>query len=548
MAYISRQQVKTIIDNAPPGTSPEGIVRVLVKQGHTLEGLNDTGTQTTETVAEPAKKSVGGFFGNVVKSGANLVKNTVEAAANVFNPDTKKNTVANLGRVALGTAEKLVPGRQGAEDQADALGRMLKERYGSLDAIKETAYTDPVGFLLDASTVLGGGGALLKVAGKAGSVSALSRAGEVASAAGRAIDPINAVGKAVSKVGQVATGTAKFGAAQVTGLSPETITQIVTNPGKFSEAERVGLNRYSLASKVKDGIDTRLETLRDTGKVYEGIRGSSGSVVVPVDTVKTVLGKYGIGLKNGKLTTTAESVPLSTGDISAIEGFVNQYGRDTQLSANGFLNAREALSQLAKYDATKTDVSQRIARDLRSTYDDLGKKQLQGLSELDAKYAPERQFLGQIKKDYLNPNGSLKDGALNKIANLTGKGKDQTLARLEDVVPGISEDINILKALEDIELTNGQKVGAYMRGAAGGFVLSGGNPFVSLISAIVASPQIAVPILKAYGGSAGIVNQITSKLRAGTKLDLHEAEFMKAAIKAAATTGINYGDTGQVQD
>jgi hypothetical protein len=350
--------------------------------------------------------------------------------------------------------------------------------------------------------------------------------------------PINAATKTVAKTGKTIGGVTKFGVSQATGLSPETVTQIIKNPKAITTAQKAGLDRISLASRVKEGIDLRLTDLGETGKAYETIRKSGGSVEIPTGTIDGVLGKYGLNVKNGKIVTTAESVPLSQGDKTAIEGFIKQYGTQQKLSGNGFLNARKALSNLAEYDAAKTDISNTISRELRSTYDELGKKQLDGLEALDAKFAPEVKLLKQIKRDYLNPDGTLKDGALNKIANLTGKGKDQTLARLEQIVPNIHEDINILKALEDIEYTKGQKVGTYLRGASGGFVLSGGNPAIAIASAIIASPQIAVPILKAYGiitnTSKDIINRIISKIRQGIKPVAEEAQIVSDAIERYA--------------
>lgn len=341
------------------------------------------------------------------------------------------------------------------------------------------------------------------------------------------------------RVGERAVGAGKnlikFGTSQITGLAPDTIAEIVTNPTVYRAAQKAGLDRLSLANRVKDALDNRLATLSETGKGYEAIRKGAGQVEVPAGTIDNLLSKYGITLEDGKVRLTAESVPLSQGDISAIESFAKQYGSEQKLSANGFLNARKALSNMASYDAAKTDLADIIARELRGAYDELGKKQLGDLEALDSKYAPEIKQLTQLKRDYLNRDGSLKDGAINKIANLTGKGKDQVLDRLEQVAPGIGRDIRILKALEDVEYAKGQKVGAYARGAAGGFVLSGGNPAVAVISAIVSSPSIAVPILRTYGklviNSKKVIDTIVGKLERGVNLNARESVIASEAFQ-----------------
>ena len=63
----------------------------------------------------------------------------------------------------------------------------LKERYGSLDALKRTAITDPVGAVGDLSLVLtGGGSAIAKLPGAAGAV------GQKLATVGRVLDPLSA--------------------------------------------------------------------------------------------------------------------------------------------------------------------------------------------------------------------------------------------------------------------------------------------------------------------------------------------------------------------
>ena len=232
---------------------------------------------------------------------------------------------------------------------------------------------------------------------------------------------------------------------------------------------------------------------------------------MPQGTVQSVLKKYGIEVVDGKVKSTAEAKPLTTADKTALEDFINVYGNEPQLSSNAFLNARSGLSQLSKYDAAKTGNLNVIARDLRGVYDDLGKGQIKGLSELDAQYAPEVKALNQIKKDYLTATGEFKDGAINKIANLTGAGKDQILNRLEQIVPGVTQRIKLVKAAEDIEKASGLKVGTYARAGLGVFGVSTFN-IPAILTAIIASPEVAVRLLKAYGYTKKTAEPITRAL------------------------------------
>lgn len=127
-----------------------------------------------------------------------------------------------------------------------------------------------------------------------------------------------------------------------------------------------------------------------------------------------------------------------------------------------------------------------------------------------------------LGRGLVDNEGNLTESALNKIANATGKGKDLILQRLEQISPGIGQKITILKAIEDIENAEGQKVGTYARtskellAGGAGFAAAGpvGAVAAAIVQAILASPSVAVPILRAYGFSGDLVSAVVGKLKA----------------------------------
>lgn len=348
--------------------------------------------------------------------------------------------------------------------------------------------------------------------------------------------------KTASKANKVAGDLGKTVTAQVTGLSPQTVKTLITKPQAVTKAEKAGTTGETLAEKVKTALTNRITDLSSTGKKYEAIRRSQEKVEVG-DIVKSTLGKYGIGLDDkGKILVTAESVPLKSGDKKALQDFVDVFGREKVLSSNAFMNARTSLSNLSGFDLDKSDISKIIAKDLRSQYDNAGKFQLTGLAELDAKYSSEKHALSKIKKEYLTKaeNGAytLKDTAISKIANATNEGRQAVLNRLEKLIPGIGEEINIYRALKDIEAVKGQKVGAYtasaFKGGLGGYAATGGNPFGAAIGMILSSPQVAVPMIKTYGKlknlSSETINKIITKMKTGKALLDDEKKIVGEAI------------------
>lgn len=468
----------------------------------------------------PAKTGEGsvkaGFkaLGNIPGSVFGLAKNIGSA---VIHP---LKTLEGIGRLTVGSVEKLVPGKQADEASFDTMAQFFKDRYGSFENLQRTATNDPFGFGTDVLAIISGG------AGLAGKTAELSKGIELVGKAG-----IAPIAKTAETVTSGVRNTTKFGISQATGLNPETISNIIKDPKAFTPEALKETSRANLGTTVKEAIDTRLDNLSDIGSGYNTIKESPGQVIIPrtkvanpitpeqintnkvfdefgigdkisttkeINPVEAILEKYGIKVVDGKVKTTAEAKPLTSADKTALEDFINVYGNEPVLSNNAFLNARSGLSQLSKYDSAKTGNLTPIARELRGFYDELGKKQIKGLSELDATYAPEVRELNQIKKDYLTPTGEFKDGAINKIANLTGVGKEQVLNRLEKIVPGVTQRIKIVKAAEDIERSAGLKVGTYARAGLGIFGVSTAN-IPAIIAAIVASPEIAVRLLRAYG-------------------------------------------------
>jgi hypothetical protein len=129
---------------------------------------------------QPFDFNAGQMVANIPGSAVQLGQ---DLAAPVIHPI---DTATALGNIGIGLAAKLFPGKQEQEVYADALGAMLKDRYGSVDNFQRTLQNDPVGVVSDiAGLVMGGGGAAAKTSGK------LGRFGRAAEKAARAVDPVS---------------------------------------------------------------------------------------------------------------------------------------------------------------------------------------------------------------------------------------------------------------------------------------------------------------------------------------------------------------------
>lgn len=145
---------------------------------------------SANTPPAPPEKSLKGFGENLLNSGGRAIKDTFEGL----------KTVGGLGTRMLRSAGgdvpetlKLVEEMKALWNKKGEIGSAIKDgaksRYGSLDAVKNTAYNDPIGMALDASTVFGGAG----LAAKAGGANKIAK---IATKVGDAVDPFMLAGKA----------------------------------------------------------------------------------------------------------------------------------------------------------------------------------------------------------------------------------------------------------------------------------------------------------------------------------------------------------------
>jgi hypothetical protein len=150
-------------------------------------------------------KSIGGVLSNFAEAVTSPVQ-TLSGAADVAAGTLRNITPAPIANL-INRFENNPQAQQRAVNAANAAGGMLRERYGSAEALKNTLATDPAGVASDVGGVLSGGGAL------ASRVPGLAAAGQTASRVGAAIDPLvlalrgtQAAGKVVAPVLGFTTG------------------------------------------------------------------------------------------------------------------------------------------------------------------------------------------------------------------------------------------------------------------------------------------------------------------------------------------------------
>lgn len=192
---------------APTVTKPrsfdvEGFKAAAKAKGYSQAKIDDY----LQSKGYAQERSIGGFIGNIGSSAANLVGGVASAVAHPIK------TGEAIGSIALGGVEKLIPGRQVHEESAENVATFFKERYGSLDKLGNTLYTDPVGVLADISTIAGGAGLAVKgvgLASKAAGATNIAKGASTAAGAlktvSRATDPLLQSARVAGKAVRFAT-------------------------------------------------------------------------------------------------------------------------------------------------------------------------------------------------------------------------------------------------------------------------------------------------------------------------------------------------------
>lgn len=482
-------------------------------------------SSTVASVA-PEERTLGGFGQNVIKSGAGLLAGVGNA---ILHPI---QTAQNIGGAAVGGLETLAGQETENTAKFDGLVNFFKDRYGGLDNLEKTLYEDPLGVVADISTVLGGAGLGLKAGGlaaktgKAGEVAgALNRAGDVLNKASDFTNPLAPVGAGIAKVANAGLDVGAGAVGKLAGLEPATIAAIRNNPDAFTPQQIASVTREVVGDEVGGALNARIKSLNETSSAYKPYRESIEEIPVARNFLEDQFRKVaGVNVVDGQIVASGASAIRNATDLAKLQKTLDLWKPELQsgkLTPAKFLNLRKDLGDLAYNDLGKKSgdvarVTDEIRRNLNKEY----RAKIKGLEELDTNYSTETENLRRLKKGLIDKDGKLTDTAYSLIANAGNKGNAQRLARLEEIVPGIGKKLEVLKAIEDVQKSMGNKVGTY-----GKSILESGGIIAGMVSgqwqvvatgfaaAFIAEPANAVKILRAAESiDPKLVPQILSRV------------------------------------
>ena len=468
-------------------------------------------------------------------------------------------TVSGLMDVAAGGLQNVLPkpvtdfinqfetnpeAAQRAVNTANAMGGMYKERYGTLEGIKNTIATDPVGVAGDLSTLLAGGAGLARgastIAGPGRAGAAISGVADKLSTASNVTNPINAMVKAPGIAYDLAGALTKQGLALKTGVGTEPITQAV----------RAG----------KEGNTTFVENMR--GQV---------PITQVLDDAKTNLAKMNldkqkdyrsgmVNIKNDKSVLDFAGIDKAIKDAEGLAYFKGKVKDKTAASVLNDIKAK--VSDWKKSDPTEFHTPEGMDNLKQSLWEDFGKLGMEEKTAFSAgkqiydavknQISTQAPEYSKVMKNYTEATDQIKEieRALslgNKASADTAMRKLQSLMR-NNVNTNYGQRLELAKQLEAMggnemmPALAGQAMNEFtprglQRATAGPeafLAYSAGGPLLAAADLAASSPRLVGEAAYKYGQMANALNKAKQPVSNITKQLPMTAQQAKLAALLAA--------------
>ena len=296
-------------------------------------------------VYDTAKQAVG----NIPQSAYNFGKSIVNAVTpEALGGHGPLNTIADIGKVAVGGIEKMLPGGQiGQEQNFDAFVNSLKEKYGGLENLRKTFINDPVGMAGDISALLGVGGGVAKLVGAPNTASTLLKASNLTNPITAITAPIGQATKLIPEGSRLDPVNMYQGALKPTTTnSPRMNRQLVTTG--LEEGVPVSLSGYSKLQKsitgIQKEINSKIDELKQGGETL-----SREKILQPVQ---------------GEITQRMKTSALPSDTVPELQKVVDEFKpmQGTPIGGSGFreLNKDILPNVDSVSDAIPLDVAQKM--------------------------------------------------------------------------------------------------------------------------------------------------------------------------------------------
>jgi len=292
-------------------------------------------------------------------------------------------------------------------------------------------------------------------------------------------------------------------------------------------------NVETVLDDVKEKVSEKRLANTEMGQEYRDLRKNKSKVVntewVTNDMKKSLKENWITIDKNWNLKFSEMSKFNAKQKAALVDAWneLKMVEKKKNINAWNVLDMRQKFDDKLNWDGKAMDLNWNLSavdkatewliKDMRWVIDERAKISVEWLKELDSKYSESIAEMQQIKKDWLNPDGTFKDSARSKLRNLTKAWNEEKLARLEKLIPWITQDLKALDVWLTVERATKQWVWQYSKSiwvAGTIWSLASWNIPALLASIwvwILATPKNFVRVLEAYP-------DIAEKLQAGQEL------------------------------
>jgi hypothetical protein len=350
---------------------------------------------------------------NIPSSALNFAKGIVQP---ILHPiDTTKaifNTGYGLASKAAGALGMEQDPQEKAADEAtaDAIGGHFKGRYGSMEGLKKTLSTDPVGALGDASIILTGGGAAA-----ARGPGIVGQAGQAIRATGAAIDPLNATlsaGRAVA--GHLPASV--LGATTGVGMAPiqEAFQAGRTGNPAFVEHMRGQRPIDEAVGMAEAGVTAMT---RDRGATYRADMAATRADVAPLDfgPIRNALNHAADGVMYRGIVTD----PIAARTVTQMGEVYQQFAGlpVAERTAEAFDALKKSIGAVRETTQPGTN-ARRVADQVYSTVRTQITTQSPSYAEAMRNYAEASDRIGEIRRTLSVNERATTDTTLRKLQSV----------------------------------------------------------------------------------------------------------------------------------
>lgn len=482
----------------------------------------------------------GEALGNVLPSAGNFLSAVVQP---ILHPIDTAESIYALGK---GVASKLAPTEKSftpggtgkpkfraveqtpealkrkaeIEAPADAVGQFFADRYGSIEGVKNTLATDPVGAAADAATVLTGG-SLLPLRGSA----ALGKVGAM-------IDPLTQAGNVLKLGAKGAEKAASNALGMTTGAGPESI-RAAGRAGReggdaakaFTENMRGDVPVSDIVDLAKAGLEKIRQERADAYKAGK-VDLSKDKTVLDFNDIDTKVAKASeVGSFKGQ-TTEPKAVAIT-------QEMADSIGSWKQLDPAEF-HTPEGLDALKRRlgnirDSTQYGSPERVAADriYRAVRDEVA-AQAPGYAKMMEDYAKSSEKIKEVTRTFSLGERATGETASRKLQAATRDGAQTSWRNRGELLNELATHEPTLPYAIAGQSTNALAPRGLV--GRGGAMATGAGILANPLNAAALpafSPRIVGETVYMMGKAVGGVDEVANMLRidAGTLRAMGQGSF-----------------------